>query len=298
ITHWLTRIKVVPEAADAPDVPEIERVRGKDLEGRLSMAALARAWQMLLKGLAETRLAPSPIQAAEMVLVRLAHAADLPTPEEAIRMLDKTGEKTGGEKPAAAVPVSAPVTSASETKSAAAEPPESKSQMTGTGDAAVPRPAAEPIAPIAEERPASEAAAKPDPATLADIAALAAEAGEGRLHGFLTGDIHLIGVEPGRIEFAIRPGAPGDPGDMVQGLREFLNGATARTWTVAVSNEAGEPTLDEKTNTGSEDMTAAITANPLVRAVKETFPGATIEDVRPVASPEPFPDPSSDLGDE
>lgn len=87
ITHWLTRIKVVPDAADAAQVPEIERVRGKDLEGRLSMAALARAWQMLLKGLAEVRQAPSPIQAAEMILVRMAYVAELPTPADAIREL-------------------------------------------------------------------------------------------------------------------------------------------------------------------------------------------------------------------
>ncbi|MBT3307754.1 MAG: DNA polymerase III subunit gamma/tau, partial [Alphaproteobacteria bacterium] len=70
ITHWLTRIKVTPAAADGPDVPEIERVRGRDIEGRLTMTALARAWQMLLKGLGEVRQAPSPIQAAEMILVR------------------------------------------------------------------------------------------------------------------------------------------------------------------------------------------------------------------------------------
>ncbi|MBI2587165.1 MAG: DNA polymerase III subunit gamma/tau, partial [Rhodospirillales bacterium] len=91
ITHWLTRIKVSPEAAEAPEVPEIERVRGKNLERRLTMASLARAWQMLLKGLVEVRFAPSPIQATGMVLVRLAHAAELPTPEEAIRSLDSNG---------------------------------------------------------------------------------------------------------------------------------------------------------------------------------------------------------------
>ena len=87
ITHWLTRIKVVPSAAQATEVPEIERVKGRDLEGRLTMATLARCWQMLLKGLDEVRLAPSPIQAAEMIIVRLAHTAELPTPEEAIRKI-------------------------------------------------------------------------------------------------------------------------------------------------------------------------------------------------------------------
>ena len=93
ITHWLTRIKIVPSAAQAIEVPEIERVKGRDLESQLTMATLARCWQMLLKGVDEVRLAPSPIQAAEMLIVRLAHTADLPTPEEVIRRID---ESSGG----------------------------------------------------------------------------------------------------------------------------------------------------------------------------------------------------------
>ena len=84
LTHWLTRVKVVPDAADGRGVPEAERVRGRDMAGRLSMAALARAWQMLLKGLGEVRVAPSPLQAAEMILVRLSYASTLPTPAEAL----------------------------------------------------------------------------------------------------------------------------------------------------------------------------------------------------------------------
>jgi DNA polymerase-3 subunit gamma/tau len=92
ITHWLTRIKVVPSAAQAIEVPEIERLKGSDLEGRLTMATLARCWQMLLKGLDEVRMAPSPIQAAEMLILRLAHTAELPTPEEVIRKINSSSE--------------------------------------------------------------------------------------------------------------------------------------------------------------------------------------------------------------
>ena len=91
ITHWLTRIKVVPSAIQAAEVPEVEQVKGLDLESQLTMATLARCWQMLLKGLGEVRIAPSPIQAAEMIIVRLAYTAELPTPEEAIRKIDSSG---------------------------------------------------------------------------------------------------------------------------------------------------------------------------------------------------------------
>src|ERR1700761_9037292 len=87
LTHWLTRLKLTPDQADAAAVAETERVRGADMAKRLSMAALTRCWSMLLKGLAETRAAPSPLQAAEMVLVRLMFAADLPSPAEAVEQL-------------------------------------------------------------------------------------------------------------------------------------------------------------------------------------------------------------------
>ncbi|MCK6452657.1 MAG: DNA polymerase III subunit gamma/tau, partial [Alphaproteobacteria bacterium] len=87
LTHWLTRVKLAPEAADRPDVPEAERTRGKAMAEALPMALLTRAWQLLLKGLRETQNAPSPIQAAEMVLVRLAYAADLPSPADLVREL-------------------------------------------------------------------------------------------------------------------------------------------------------------------------------------------------------------------
>jgi len=144
ITHWLTRIKVSPAAADAPEVPEIERVRGRDMESRLTMAALARSWKMLLKGLAEVRMAPSPIQAAEMIMVRLAHTADMPTPEEAIRQIDTTAGgalpgTSAAPQPAAVSPGPAP----SSGMSPSSPPPEAR--MTGTDDAAAPAPQPEPV---------------------------------------------------------------------------------------------------------------------------------------------------------
>jgi DNA polymerase-3 subunit gamma/tau len=82
LTHWLTRIKFLPQASDDPAAAEIERRRGRELAGRLSISVLTRCWQMLLKGLGEVQAAPSPLQAAEMALIRLTHAADMPPPGE------------------------------------------------------------------------------------------------------------------------------------------------------------------------------------------------------------------------
>src|SRR5690606_31012599 len=91
LTHWITRVKVAPQAADQPTVAEAERVRGRDLAQRLGLGVLTRTWQMLLKGLGEVQTAPLPLQAAEMVLIRLTHAAELPTPAELVRELGGAG---------------------------------------------------------------------------------------------------------------------------------------------------------------------------------------------------------------
>ena len=297
ITHWLTRIKVVPDAADASQVPEIERVRGKDLEGRLSMATLARAWQMLLKGLAEVRQAPSPIQAAEMILVRMAYVADLPTPADAIRELDRGSEQGPeqgsiwgeGEKPreSASPPRKATQAESDKPLPEPPPPPAPEAQLTGTGDAPViPPPTSEAVPETALETVPDMvpgAIDRPNPVTLEQIAKLAADTGRDRLHRFLTGDVRLTRFEPGRIEFNTRAGASGD---MVQALREFLNSATARSWTVTVANEAGAPTLEQQQQEGARDSKAEAAGHPLVKAVLETFPGSTIEEVRPPPAPE------------
>ena len=86
-THFVTRVKVVPSVADDVSLSEAERVRGRAFALALSMRVLSRAWQMLLKGMTEVKEAGRPLAAAEMVLVRIAYAADLPTPDEVVRSL-------------------------------------------------------------------------------------------------------------------------------------------------------------------------------------------------------------------
>ena len=94
-THFVTRVKVVPAVADDVSLTESERTRGRAFAAKLSMRVLARTWQMLLKGIAEVEAAGRPIAAAEMVLVRIAYAADLPTPDEVIRSLGDTARGNG-----------------------------------------------------------------------------------------------------------------------------------------------------------------------------------------------------------
>src|SRR5262249_24111839 len=100
-THFVTRLKVLPSVADDVSIAEVERTRGRGFAERLSLRVLSRAWQMLLKGIAEVEEAGRPLAAAEMVLVRIAYAADLPTPDEVIRSLagGEGGGATGGAMP-------------------------------------------------------------------------------------------------------------------------------------------------------------------------------------------------------
>ena len=109
-THFVTRVKIVPAVADDPALIEVERARGRAFAEKLSMRVLSRTWQMLLKGVAEVAAAGRPLAAAEMVLVRIAYAADLPTPDEVIRSLDDDANvsRARGSTPSHATVASAP----------------------------------------------------------------------------------------------------------------------------------------------------------------------------------------------
>ena len=106
--NFVTRVKIVPATADNVAFGETERVRAPRLRREASMRVLSRMWQMLLKGITEVQTATRPAAAAEMVLVRIAYVADLPTPDEAIRMLDQNGGgspmASGGAAPSRAAP--------------------------------------------------------------------------------------------------------------------------------------------------------------------------------------------------
>ena len=133
--NFVTRVKVVPATADNVAFSETERLRARDFAAKLSMRVLSRMWQMLLKGIAEAQTATRPAAAAEMVLVRIAYVADLPTPDEAIRMI----EQNGG------------------TSSAAASSVPSRSQPAPTASAIASAPARASAAP----RTGAEASARP-----------------------------------------------------------------------------------------------------------------------------------------
>ncbi|MBI5162694.1 MAG: DNA polymerase III subunit gamma/tau [Magnetospirillum sp.] len=264
LSHWLTRIKVTPDAAEATGTAsETERVRGRALAGGLSMAQLTRAWQMLLKGLAETRTAPNPLQAAEMAVVRLAYAAELPTPAEANEQLRSAPRVPSGGGGGGGFSAAAP----------------SRVADTGPGGGAM---AALKLAPAPAATPS---ALPPMPAGFAEIVALFESRREGLLAVQLKNRVGLVRCEPGRLEF--RPHASAQP-DLAQKVGRLLSEWTGRRWTVTVNTvEPAEPTLAEQAAAAETRRREDAAAHPLVKAVLAAFPGAAIEAVRDIAGDAP-----------
>jgi DNA polymerase-3 subunit gamma/tau len=251
-THFVTRLKIAPEAAREATVTEVERTRGQGF-AILPMRVLSRAWQILLRGIAEVQAAPRPVMAAEMVLVRLAYAADLPTPDEAIRSLSGPVPSGGGTGPSP-----------------------------GGGGGSGPRAQMA----VATRSEPQRAPAVPAPAPAApsmrlarfeDLVALAGEKRDIGLKLALERDVRLVRFEDGRMEFAPAPGAaPQLAADISRKVSDW----TGRRWIVALSSEAGQETLKEKADAEARDRKSGVRSDPVVRAVLERFPGAEIVDVR------------------
>jgi DNA polymerase-3 subunit gamma/tau len=286
LTHWLTRIKLSPAAADGQGISQMDRERGLSLAETLSVPTLGRTWQLLLKGLSEVQSLPSSAQAAEMVLIRLAYMADLPSPADLVRSLK--------DNPASATP--APQATA--TPSPALAPPQASqddggARMAGGMGAhdAMPQ-----QAPIADPDPAPPIQ-EMQPTPLADeqstglqsfeqIVAMFEERREGILHATLVHHVHLVRFESGHIALRTEPEAPSDFATRVS---KFLSEWTGDQWLVSLSEEAGDPTIREQLDDKEAARRGRATAHPLVQAALEAFPGATVEAVTERV-PEEFPD--------
>jgi DNA polymerase III subunit gamma/tau len=277
LAHFLTRLKLAPNAGEGDPAVEGDRARGLPLAHKLGVAALTRAWQLLLKGLEEAQAAPSPLQAAEMVLVRLAYIADLPSPAEIIRAMD-------GAPPAAAVSGSAPRVSAG--PSSVTNGPVSSGGGSGGGVSA-----AASVAVRQEAAPVSAPTANlaPQPQSFLQVLELFEKNQEALLRAQLYAHAHLVSFETGRIGLRLDEGAPRD---LTNKLATLLSQWAGQRWLVSISSEEGAPTLKEQAEARTQTMKSEAASDPLVRAVLEAFPGARIESVRETVAPpaEPMPD--------
>jgi DNA polymerase-3 subunit gamma/tau len=286
-THLVTRLKYIPSAAQDPSLSEVERMRGAELADSVAVTTLSRMWQMLLKGIPEAEASSRPAGAAEMVLIRLAHAAHLPSPEDAARRLLELS--SGGDSAEGGSSAPRPNggggggTSMAMRVQAVGQPSQDSAR----------RPAAsQPVAHL-QSVPASDTAPQdmqrrepkveeaPIPGvrveTLDDIADLCTKNRAPVLRAQLRQFVHLVKIEPGRLEIRLEPQCP--PA-IVNELKMKLSEWTGITWWVTLSNASGAPTLVEVENSTREARLVDARQDPDVAAILARFPGAKVTDVR------------------
>ncbi|MCB1419366.1 MAG: DNA polymerase III subunit gamma/tau, partial [Notoacmeibacter sp.] len=293
--HLVTRLKFVPDAADDASLSQDERTRGLDFAGRLSVRVLSRSWQMLLKGIEEVRSASRPVSAAEMVLIRMAHAADLPTLDEAIRRVEEgapqgvspgNGTPRGNGNGASASGTSAaPVSAVSQQAPAAVQGSGTTMRLVRNDPVAE----APPRAGHAEAEPAAAPDAVPV-RSLEDIAALADKHRDMPFKVTMKRCMRLVSIEPGHLSVSLTPDAPPSlPADAMRRLTDW----TGRRWMVSLSREEGGATLSEVEDEQRETMFADARSDPAVAAILQRFPGSRVVDVR---LPETVPELPGDEG--
>ncbi len=269
-THLVTRLKFVPEAANDGALSEDERRRGTAFSQSLSVRVLSAVWQMLLKGVPETREAASPAAAAEMVLIRIAHAADLPTLDEALKQWGE-GPQPGSRNGSAPMQGAdgAPRQQIS-SQTVAVQPPAGPVMRLASAQGPVAQAAAQP-----GMQPAPEPLAIVN--SLEDIAALADANRDMAFKVQFKRHVRLVSLEQGKLEIALGNDAPRTlTGDLVDRLTRW----TGRRWMVMVSRETGGKTLAEAETAERETVLNDARADPVVSAILSRFPGARIIDVR------------------
>jgi DNA polymerase-3 subunit gamma/tau len=285
--NFVTRVKIVPATADNVAYGETERVRAKEFASKISMRVLSRMWQMLLKGITEVQAATRPAAAAEMVLVRIAYVADLPTPDEAIRMLEQNGGGSpvvsGGGAARSTAPA-APMASAAPMSAAPVRMPTSSPSAFGGGarpQMAAPAPDPQATAPVLRVT------------SFTQLVALAGQKRDIMTKSALEGDMRLVRFEEGRLEVALEPNASKT---MISELARKFELWTGRRWTIVVSNEQGQPTLRSVNQAAKQEHARTAEADPRVQEVLSRFPGAKVVEVRRLAPETPEANINADYG--
>ena len=261
ITHWVSVVKITPDAAEDPTISPDERTRGSEMATNLPMRVLSRMWQMLLKAMEEVAAAPNSMMAAEMAVIRLTHVADLPSPEELVKKLSNTtpppmppsGGGGGGH--------SAGVTSNG--ASAIATP-----QRTGGGGGGY---GSQPAQALAVD---SSLARFP---SFEHVLELIRTNRDVKLLVEVETGLRLVSYSPGRIEFSPAENAASD---LAQRLGSALQRWTGNRWAVSVTSTGGAPTVAEVRDAAENALREKASEHPMVMAVLAKFPKARITDIR------------------
>ena len=261
LTHWVSVVKITPDAANDPTIGPDERARGQGYAEGLGLRVLARMWQMLLKSLEEVAHAPNAMMAAEMAIIRMTHVADLPTPDELVKKL--------GETPPPSTPPSGGGggggASAGSSMSQGAQAV-ARASAAGTGSAGG--------ATALAQDPLEALSRYP---TFDHVVELIRANRDGKLLMDVEAGVRLVAYQPGRITFEPSPKAPSD---LANRLGQRLQGWTGNRWAITLVNEDGAETIEERRTAGERAKEAEARAHPLVSAVFDAFPTAKILSIR------------------
>jgi DNA polymerase-3 subunit gamma/tau len=245
---------------NATRLPNDQAQRLAAMGSSVSAGTLSRTWSMLLKALDEVRRAPSPADAVEMAIVRLAYAADLPGPEEALKKLQSGEPLTGG----------------------APGGPRGGGGGGGASAMLAARPAVQP--------------ALPDPQSFEEVVALVGQRREIALQMEVERYVRPVSFKPGQLTF--EP-APGMPSNLATKLASRLKEWTGRQWFVIANGQGGGETIIEINRRETAAIRASVEADPFVKAVLEAFPGAVVGEIKELAPAVEMPAiPDDDADDE
>ena len=257
VTHWISVVKITPDASEDPTVGPDERARGQTMAAGLPLRALARMWQMLLKALDEVAQAPNAMMAAEMAVIRLTHVADLPTPEELVRKLPDLpppGPGGGGGGMVAGTVEHAPA-------------------MTQGGTVPSGNSAGNAVQAVALD---TDQALARFP-TFDHVVDLIRANRDVKLLVEVETGVQLAAYRPGRIEFVPTDGAASD---LAQRLGQRLQLWTGNRWAVTLVNDGGAPSIAAARDATEANLKAEVTAHPMMQAVLSAFPKARITEIR------------------
>ena len=283
VTHWISVVKITPDAGEDPTVSPDEQMRGLSLAKALPMRALTRMWQMLLTSIEEVSQAPNAMMAAEMAVIRLTHVADLPSPEELVRKLkDITPppagagltSSSGGSSGSGAGLSAATALTDKPGAIATASPTPSAQSPSGNQNISTPSAVlggAEPALALNTQQMLAAYS------TFDHIMDLIRAQRDVRLLVEVENCVQLARYQPGRIEFVPTADAPAD---LAQRLGSRLQLWTGQRWAVSLVNDGGAQTIARMRSSAEEALKAKALAHPLVKAVFDSFPKAQIIEIR------------------
>ncbi|MCH2546283.1 MAG: DNA polymerase III subunit gamma/tau [Alphaproteobacteria bacterium] len=277
LIHLTTRIKLVPDLAQSPEIAQQERDAAQKIAADMGIAHLTRAWQILSKGLQEARLAPNPYMAAEMVLVRLMHASNLPTPAELIRTL-QDDTLPNATVSASGHGAAGNVSSSADAKGTALKAPASPQGVTAYGGNGGAQAA---LQTTPEMQSDFVAEAIEDPQNFKDLVALFNAHRELVLWTHLHHNCELVQFEKGRLELNTSQNVPNDFAGRVG---KCLSDWTNTRWIVAISAQSGQPSLHAQAEAEKQAELDKARTHPLVQTLLNNFAGAKVIDF---AKPEP-----------